>query len=192
MSAADRGVELARENAQLGADPASLRADHAALKQHLDWFKRQLFGRKSEKRLEVDPAVQGNLLSALGVTTPPPPKDKPNPAITYQRRQKCRDGAVNDAGLRFADDVPREIIAVSDPAMDAMPEQRRVLIGEKVTYRLAQRPGSYVILEYTRPVYRILDDQRILTTPASATPTAEPERHTAEPRQSGDLGWPGH
>ena len=64
-------MELEQENAQLDADLASLKADHAALKQQLDWFKRQLFGRKSEKRLEVDPAVQGNLLSALGVATCP-------------------------------------------------------------------------------------------------------------------------
>ena len=42
------------------------------------------------------------------------------------------------------------------------------MIGEKVTYRLAQRPGSYVVLEYTRPVYKLLDDQTIVTTPAPA------------------------
>ena len=69
MSVADRVMELERENAQLNADLALLTADHAALKQQLDWFKRQLFGSKSEKRLDVDPAVQGNLLSALGVAT---------------------------------------------------------------------------------------------------------------------------
>ena len=161
MSAPDRITELERENAQLSADLA-------AVKQQLDWFKRQLFGRKSEKRLDVDPAVQGNLLSALGVTTPPPPKDHSTETITYKRRKKGRDGAVTDSGLRFTDDVPREVIRVTDPAIEALPEDRRVLIGEKVTYRLAQRPGSYVILEYTRPVYKLLEDQRILTTPAPA------------------------
>ena len=159
LSAADRVVELERENAQLSADLA-------AMKQQLDWFKRQLFGRKSEKRLEVDPAVQGSLLSALGVATPPPPKDEPKETITYQRRKTHRDSAVNDSGLRFGEDVPREIIAVTDPEIEAIPEARRVLIGEKVTYRLAQRPGSYVILEYTRAVYKILEDLTIITTPA--------------------------
>ena len=159
MSTADRVIELERKNAQLSADLA-------AMKQQLEWFKRQLFGRKSEKRLEVDPAVQGSLLSALGVANPPPPKDEPKQTITYQRRKKQRNGAINDSGLRFGEDVPREIIAVTDPEIEAIPEERRVLIGEKVTYRLAQRPGSYVILEYTRAVYKILEDQSILTTPA--------------------------
>lgn len=168
MSAAVRVIELERENAQLGADLASLTADNAALKQQVEWFKRQLFGVKSEKRLDVDPAIQGNLLSALGVAAPPPPKDEPKETITYQRRKKVRDGAISDTGLRFGDDVPREIIAVKDPEIEAIPEDRRELIGEKVTYRLAQRPGSYVVLEYTRPVYKLLDDQTIVTTPAPA------------------------
>ena len=153
-------LELERENAQL-------KADLAAVTQQLDWLKRQLFGSKSEKRLDIDPAVQGNLLGALGVASPPP-KRPPTETVTYQRRKKQRDGAVNDTGLRFGEDVPREIIAVTDPEIEAIPAERRERIGEKVTYRLAQRPGSYVILEYTRPVYKLLDDLTILTTPAPA------------------------
>jgi transposase len=153
-------AELEQANAQLSADLA-------AVQQQLEWFKRQLFGRKSEKRLEVDPIVQGNLFSALGVQEPPPQQDTPTETITYQRK-KSRDGAVNDTGLRFSDDVPRVSIEVKDPEIEAIDEALRVRIGEKVTYRLAQRPGSYVILQYTRAVYKILDDQRIVTTPAPA------------------------
>ena len=162
-----RVEELEQDNARLTAQMATLIQDNTVLKQQLDWFKRQLFGAKSEKRLEVDPAVQGNLLAGLGVTAPPQ-KARPTETITYQRRKKARDATVNDTGLRFSDDVPREIIAVRDPEIEAIPEDRRERIGEKVTYRLAQRPGSYVILEYTRPVYKILEDQRIVTTPAPA------------------------
>lgn len=154
-------AELERKNAQLSADLA-------ALQQQVEWFKRQLFGRKSEKRLDIDPAVQANLFAALGVEEPPSPEAPPTETITYQRRKKSRDGAVTDSGLRFSDDVPREIIAVKDPEIEAIPVERRVQIGEKLTYRLAQRPGSYVILEYTRPVYKILDDQTIVSTPAPA------------------------
>ena len=168
MSTAVRMAELERENARLSADLTALSADYEALKQQLEWFKRQLFGRKSEKRLDVDPAVQGDLLAALGVEAPPPPNETPAETITYPRRNKARDGALNDTGLRFGEDVPREIIAVKDPEIEAIPAERRVQIGEKVTYRLAQRPGSYVIIEYTRPVYKILDDQRIVTPPAPA------------------------
>jgi len=162
-----RVEELEQNNARLTAQMAVLIQDNSVLKQQLDWFKRQLFGSKSEKRLDVDPAVQGNLLAGLGVTAPPQ-KERPTETVTYQRRKKVRDAAVNDTGLRFSDDVPREIIAVKDPEIEAIPEDRRELIGEKVSYRLAQRPGSYVVIEYTRPVYKLLDDQTIVTTPAPA------------------------
>jgi len=118
----------------LRTENATLREQNQSLQHQLDWFKRQLFGAKSEKRLDVDPAVQGNLLEALGVATPPP-KELPSEPITYQRRKKVRDGAVNDTGLRFGEDVPREIIALTDPAIEAIPEERRELIGQKVTYR---------------------------------------------------------
>ena len=168
MSAAARVAELVSENARLSADLATLNAEYSAVKQQLDWLKRQLFGAKSERRLDIDPAVQGNLLAALGVATAPPAPAAPIKTITYQRRPKARDGAVTDTGLRFGADVPREIIAVKDPEIEAIPEAQRERIGEKITYRLAQRPGSYVIIEYTRPVYKRLDDLTIVTTPAPA------------------------
>jgi transposase len=161
-------AQKAPENITLSrAEYEDLQAQVQSLTSQLDWFKRQLFGRKSEKRLDVDPAVQGNLLSALGVATPPQ-KEEPTGTVTYKRRKKSRDAAVNDTGLRFSEDVPREIILVTDPDIEAIPEEQRVQIGEKVTYRLAQRPGSYVILQYTRPVYKRLDDLTLLTTPAPA------------------------
>ena len=130
MSAASRIEQLEQDNTELTAQLATLTQDCETLKQQLDWFKRQLFGRKLEKRLDVDAAAQGNLLSALAVTAPPP-KEPPTETISYQRRKKARDAAVNDAGLCFSDDVPREVIAVKDPEIEAIPEERCKLIGEK-------------------------------------------------------------
>ena len=146
---------MEQENAQLCADLTSL-------KQQLEWFKRQLFGTKSEKRLDIDPAVQGNLLAGLGVLAPPP-KDTPTETITYQRRQKTRDAAVNDSGLRFDDSVPVQTIELSDPTIDCIPQDQREVIGEKISYRLAQRPGSYLILKYVRPVIKRKDTQAIMS-----------------------------
>ena len=58
---ASRIVELERENARLSsaleqsnAALAQLQSDFQVLKQQLEWFKRQLFGEKSEKRLDID------------------------------------------------------------------------------------------------------------------------------------------
>ena len=93
MSTAVLIADLKSRNAQLSEQLATLQ-------RQLDWFKRQLFGAKSEKQLLVDPAVQGNLLAALGVATPSPPPITPTTTVTYTRKKR-RDNAVTDTGLRF-------------------------------------------------------------------------------------------
>jgi transposase len=151
----------------LESENTRLSDDNASLKQQLDWFKRQVFGSKSERRLDVDPAIQADLLAKLNVDIPPPPKDTEQATVgPYQRRKKSRDGAINDSGLRFDEGVPVETIAVSDPDIEAIPADQRERIGEKVTCRLAQRPGSYVILRYVRPVYKLRENQAVVTTAA--------------------------
>jgi transposase len=117
------------------------------LTQQLDWFKRQLFGVKSEKRLDIDTSHQADLLSSLGVT-PPPLKKTPTERISYERRKKQREAnTVSDTGLRFDDSVPVETIDVSDPELKGVPVELLEQIGEKVIYRLGQRPSSHVVLK---------------------------------------------
>ena len=47
---------------------ASLEEQLVAMTQQLDWFKRQLFGRKSEKQIEENP-FQSSLFTASNSTT---------------------------------------------------------------------------------------------------------------------------
>ena len=131
-----------QENARLTAAVSDLTEQLAQVKRRLDWFKRQLFGRTSEKRLEFDEVGQANLFAALGVETPPD-RDIPTREIRCRRREKRRDGAVNESGLRFDETVPVEVIDVVDPAIKAIPEAEREVVGEKVSHRLAREPGSH-------------------------------------------------
>ena len=50
--------------------------------------------------------------------------------------------------------VPVEVIDVPNPAIEGLPQDAYEVIGEKVTHRLAQRPGSYVILKDMRPLIK--------------------------------------
>ena len=175
-------AKLQEENARLGAalgDSYSvlartktaleqLQAQYDALKYELDWFKRQLFGQKSEKRLDLDDEAQLNLLAGLGVEKPPSRDDVPTHTVSYERRAKVRDAAVAHSGLRFGPEVPVQTIEVADPTIEAIPEAEREVIGEKVSYRLAQQPGSYVVLKYVRSVVKRRDTETILTAPAPA------------------------
>lgn len=161
-------------SARTSAGTVALRTENAALqeqveslKTQLDWFKRQLFGSKSEKRLIIDPAIQADLLAGLSQAhsvTPPPAIEK----ITYERRKSRSDKAVTDSGLRFDDSVPVETIVLPSPDLNGVADTERTVIGEKTTYRLAQRPGSYVVLKYVRPVIKRNDTGAIVTPPAPA------------------------
>ena len=156
---------LQHENAQLSATVADLTEQLAQVKAQLNWFRQALFGPKSEKRLEFDPVEQASLFEALGLDLPPA-GDTPTQEITYRRRKKRRDGSVNEQGLRFDDSVPVETIVVTDPEIEAIPESEREVIGEKVTHRLAQTPGSYKILKYVRQVVKRRDTGEVRTPPA--------------------------
>lgn len=146
---------------------ALLREQIALLSQQLDWFKRQLFGEKSEKRLNPDPTIQVDLFASLAL--PVPEQTTPvTETITVQRKNKQRDNSVNDTGLRFDDSVPVQTINVPCPELEGDESGAYEIIGEKKTCRLAQRPGSYVVLEYIRKVIKRTDTQIITTTPARA------------------------
>lgn len=154
-----RIVELLTSHQQLTHSVDTLTARNAELTRQLEWFKRQLFGSKSERRL-VDP--DGRQL-ALGEWT-----QQGATEITvaeHRRRSRTRpEERADEDGLRFDPTVPVEEIRIPHPALDADHE----VISEKETYRLAQRPASYVVLKYIRPVVKRKDDGAIVCAPAPA------------------------
>ena len=136
----------------------------ATLKHQLDWFKQQLFGEKSEKRLIENP----NQLALGHLPKDAPPEQEPEKeTITYERQKKTRpDDSVTGQGLRFNDNVPMESIHLPAPELQGKDADQYEIIGNKCTYRLAQRPGSYVILKYQRDVVRHKASQTLTTVPA--------------------------
>ncbi|MBI5616743.1 MAG: IS66 family transposase, partial [Gammaproteobacteria bacterium] len=72
---------------------------------------------------------------------------------------------MTEAGLRFDDSVPVVTITLPVPASAGDHD----IIGEDVTHRLAQRPGSYVVLKYVRPVVKRKADGVVCSWPAPPT-----------------------
>lgn len=131
-----------------------LKQQYDSVNHQLEWFKRQLFGCKSEKRIVDDAADQGNLFS-----NPDSSLISAQPTVTekipgYTRRKKQRENCVNESGLRFSDAVPVQIIKMPCKELEGVNADDYIVISEKVTHRLAQRPGSYVILKYIRKVVK--------------------------------------
>ena len=134
-----------------------------SLQSQLDWFKKQLFGQKSEKRL-VEAPGQMDIADLLGEM---PKREKPpTETISYTRRKKQRgDDCATDKGLRFDQDVPVEVIEIGHPALSGAEANDFEPIDIKISHKLAQRPGSYVVLEYRRPVLKNRRTQTLSTPP---------------------------
>ena len=150
---------LVRENREL-------RDQVAALQHQLDWFKRQLFGAKSERFVpEVNPQ-QLHLGEALPIPEGIAQEQQSVPAHT--RRVAKSDLAQDAHSVPFFDEtkVPVETITLPSPEAEGLPADAYRVIGEKTSFRLAQRPGSYVVLKYVRPMIKRLDTQVISCAPA--------------------------
>jgi transposase len=146
---------------------AELQTQNAALQRRIEWFERQLFGSKSERL--VQNAAQLNLGETFGVVEPSEVERRKTIA-THERRVAQKDRAV-EAPAPFFDDsrVPVEVIQVPAPEQATLKADEYEVVSHKETCKLAQRPGSYVILKYVRPVIKIKATSELSCAPAPAS-----------------------
>lgn len=139
-----------------------------ALTRQLEWFKKQLFGQKSERRFIEPPPNQLSFGEVFGASDETAPL-KIQTIAEHQRKKRTKTASQDDgAELFFDDSVPVQVIDVPNPATDGLNADQYAVIGEKATHRLAQRPGSYVILKYVRQVIKIKCDESLHCPPAPA------------------------
>jgi len=139
-----------------------------SLQHQLDWFKRQLFGSKSERVIPLPNAQQlhlGEFVSSL-----PLGAEQRKTVAAHTRRVPTSDAAADAESLPFFDEsrVPIETIRLPNPEIEGVAADQVEVIGEKTSFRLAQRPGSYVVLKYVRPVIKRRDCGTIHCPPAPA------------------------
>ncbi len=143
----------------------TLREEVKTLKHQLDWFKRQVFGQKSERRI-IDGAdgqmSLGDAINEQQSAAPPAPVE--HHVAAHTRRAVTKKPDSDDDSVPFFDEtrVPIEVIELSAPEAQGLAPEAFEVIGHKDSYRLAQRPGSTVVLKYRRPVIKIKATQVIV------------------------------
>lgn len=145
---------------------AALEAELAVLKAQLDWFGRQVFGSKSERH--VADLAQQLPLGGLRAPVPEVPNADEPSSVVLKRRKTRSDFAADGVDHSFFDAQRVEVVAIDVPneaAAGLSPEQYEV-VGVKTSHRLAQRPGSYVVLEYRRSVIKRHDSGTLHCPPA--------------------------
>lgn len=121
------------------------------LQEQLDWFKRQIFGKKSERiARDLDKAQ----MQFEGFDVPQVPnKEKTQTVPAHERRKLRRDG--QDA-ITIPEDLPVKTIVLDVPDDEKVCKETGISlvhIGNETTHKLAQEPGSYYIKEIIRPKY---------------------------------------
>lgn len=120
------------------------------LEEEVAWFKRQIFGKKSERDIsQVNPAQ----LEFEGFETLPQDEEKKKPV----RAHTCRDPKnKGQESIILPKDLPVETIILDIPEEQkvcAETGKPLVKIGEETTYKLAYKPGSFYLKEIIRPKY---------------------------------------
>lgn len=149
----------------------ALLVDHEQLTQQRDdlvrkltWFQQQIFGTRSERRPPLGEDGRQLFLGEVAITPAAPAET--TTVAEHQRRRRASQDEPAEEPLRFDPSVPIEEIRIAPPDLDPDHE----IIGEKITYRLAQRPGAYVVLKYVRPVIKRKADGVITSAPAPSAP----------------------
>lgn len=129
IDATDAAALLAQKDASITA----LTQQVAALQHQLDWFRRQLFGRKSERVVPIDPQQM-----VLGDAVPPPDASAAvaqKPVAAHTRKAPRRDVAADAEAVPFFDEskVPIIEIGLSTPEIEALSPDQYEVIGEKVS-----------------------------------------------------------
>jgi transposase len=136
---------------QLENENQTLRNEIVFLKEQLEWFKRQIFGKRSERI--VSDLNSHQLIFEGFENTQSPSEEQKKTVSTHTRRKPNRNG--QDKIILPSD------LAVQTTILD-IPEEEKICketgqplvqIGVEVSHKLAHEPGSYYIKEIIRPKY---------------------------------------
>lgn len=129
------------------------------LQEQIEWFRRQLFGTKSERQHVEPDARQLHLGEVLAPPAAVPETRQQVPA--HERRRAGSDNArAGEMPASFFDAARVPVLRIEVPNEQAQGREGLdyEIVGHKRSHRLAQRPGAYVVLEYVRPIVKRLDD----------------------------------
>lgn len=148
-------------------DVASLLESHSTMaerladaERQLAWFKRQLFGEKSERRLTIDESRQLALGESLIASRDGEPATT---RIEAHDRRSRLSGSDDHPPLRFDPSLPVHDKLLPCREAEGLDPGSYDIVGHKTSTRLIQKPGTFEIVRYHRPVIKRKDDGTFLT-----------------------------
>jgi transposase len=150
------GIILSMKTAQISSSDqlqkeiTELRTENVFLKEQIEWFKRQIFGKRSER---IIPKANVQQLEFEDLEIPEAGKEQVQTVPAHQRRKPDRNG---QDSLTFPSDIPVKVTILDISEEEKVCQEtgiRLVQIGEEISCKLAHEPGSYYIKKTVRPKY---------------------------------------
>lgn len=124
--------------------------------EQIEWLKRQLFGKKSERYVKDDGQLYFPGFEDMLPATPVEELTKP---VCAHQRKKPKSSDKN--AISYPDDLPVEVTVLDLPEeekVDPVTGRAFICIGEDITERLAKKPSSFFIKQVVRKKYAIPQD----------------------------------
>ena len=142
---------LNQEVAERNEKIVSLNQEKQRLEEELAWFKRQIFGQRSERiasDLNSEQLTFDGFESFFQTN-----KEQKKTVKTHTRREPNRNGQDK---ITLPPDLPVQTTIIDIPEEQKICQetgQSLVQIGVEISHKLAHKPGSYYIKEIIRPKY---------------------------------------
>jgi transposase len=153
----ERNISLEVENASLKSELDRAKKWAGALEDHIKRLQHQLYGKKSERFIDVSDDKQLPLLKIPEETRPP--KVAAVEKITYERskpQQKKPEVVDVESLLKFNEHaLVEEIILPEAEETAKVAEDQKEQIGEEITYRVAQYKTAYHVKKFIRRKYKL-------------------------------------
>lgn len=133
------------------------------LERRVDWFNRQLFGKKSEVRCVRADDDTENQLWLGGELTKPEGDENEVKTIEVEKHPRSVRGSkrrgpeyVTSEGLRFGAETPvKEVVLEEGEETRSIPEEEKEYLPPEITYKLAQHKSAFYVEKIVRPKVKI-------------------------------------
>lgn len=122
-----------------------------SLQEQIKWLQRQIFGKRSEKIVANLDESQPSLFE-----DPLSPDEKPQETQVIQKHERVKPNRNGRDKITLPPNLPIERVYIDLPEEQKVCQETGtflVKIGEEVSRKLANKPGSYYIKEFVRPKY---------------------------------------
>jgi transposase len=158
LALATQDLKLSENSAKLESQASRIALQTAkieSLEAQLQWFRNQLFGARSEKRVNQSSPQQLSLFDNLETPELPPSATVTVKEYEKSNRKQRIQFTESECRLQFDERVPVEVIEVPNPVTAKLTPEEYEVVSTREKHVLCAKPAQYYIKKYVQPVVKV-------------------------------------